>query len=263
MKAAAATIPVHVLLPVTSVTSAPTATVCIHDPTFDTRAADQISAKFFLRSGCSDDRATQVRIGMTANLWGRAQPFGSPVPLVEEMGGAVVTDSRRADLDLQAVEGNDTFEDLFQAHKGYAYRLALLLCGGDTATAEDAVSEAFAQVLPRWRAGGIDDFGAYVRRAVVNQVKRTFLRRGFQRRSEAMLDAGPSHGPEEQVVRRQTVWAALRSLPAKQRTAVVLHYYEALPVDEVAYVMGTSVGTAKSHLSRGRDRLRELLGDRP
>jgi len=174
----------------------------------------------------------------------------------------VVTDSRRV-VDLDEVERGESFEELFQAHKGYAYRLALLLCGGDSATAEDAVSEAFAQVLPRWQAGGIEDFGACLRRAVVNQVKRTFLRRGWQRRSESMLDAPPTFSPEEQVVRQQLVWSALRTLTPRQRTAVVLHYYEALPVDEVAYVMGTSVGTAKSHLSRGRDRLRDLLGEHP
>ena len=180
------------------------------------------------------------------------------------MGGTVVTGPRRAeDLDLGEVARSDTFEELFQAHKGYAYRPALLLCGGETATAEDAVSEAFAQVLPRWQAGGIDDFGAYIRRAVVNQIKRTLLRRGWQRRSEALLDLQPSYGPEDQVVRRQLLWGALRSLAPKQRAAVVLHYYEALPVEDVAHVMGTSVGTAKSHLSRGRDRLRELLGERP
>ena|SRR5947209_6244338 len=180
------------------------------------------------------------------------------------MGGAVVTDpGRTEEVHLHPVERDDSFEELFQTHKGYAYRLALLLCGGETATAEDAVSEAFAQVLPRWQAGGIDDFGAYVRRAVVNQVKRTFLRRGLQRRSEALIALQPAYGPEDQVVRRQLLWGALRSLAPKQRTAVVLHYYEALPIDEVAYVMGTSVGTAKSHLSRGRDRLRELLGERP
>jgi len=180
------------------------------------------------------------------------------------MGGTVVTGPRRAeDLDLGEVARSDTFEELFQAHKGYAYRLALLLCGGETATAEDAVSEAFAQVLPRWQAGGIDDFGAYIRRAVVNQIKRTLLRRGWQRRSEALLDLQPSYGPEDQVVRRQLLWGALRSLAPKQRAAVVLHYYEALPVEDVAHVMGTSVGTTKSHLSRGRDRLRELLGERP
>ena len=68
MKAAAATMPVHALLPVASVTKAPTATVCIHDPTLEIRAADQIRAKLRLRRGWSDDRATQVRIGTGANL---------------------------------------------------------------------------------------------------------------------------------------------------------------------------------------------------
>ena len=55
------------------------------------------------------------------------------------------------------------FEALLEVHRGPAYRLALLLCSGDVALAEDAVSQAFADVLPRWRAGGIDDFGAYLR----------------------------------------------------------------------------------------------------
>ncbi|MBV8291177.1 MAG: SigE family RNA polymerase sigma factor, partial [Mycobacterium sp.] len=79
----------------------------------------------------------------------------------------------------------------------------------------------------------------------------------------ALIDLQPSYGPEDQVVDRHVLWGALRSLAPKQRAAVVLHYYEALPIGEVASVMGTSVGTAKSHLSRGRARLRELLGERP
>jgi len=153
------------------------------------------------------------------------------------------------------------FDELYEAHRQRAYRLALLLCGGDRALAEDALSEAFIRVFPKWRGGHVEDFGPYLRRAVVNEVKRTFARRGLQRRSEPPvdLDAVTLASPEEQVVRRHLVWAALQSLPVKQRTAFVLRYYEALPVEEVADAMGTSVGTAKSHLSRGRDRLRALL----
>ena len=166
-------------------------------------------------------------------------------------------------VDLHEVERGEIFGELFEAHKGHAFRLALLLCGGETATAEDAVSEAFAQVLPHWRAGHVEDFGPYVRRAVVNQVKRTFLRRGFQRRSDSILDNRAPFATEEQIVRQQVVWDALRRLPPKQRAAVVLHYYEALPIDDVAHAMGTSSGTAKAHLSRGRDRLRLLLEERP
>jgi RNA polymerase sigma factor (sigma-70 family) len=153
------------------------------------------------------------------------------------------------------------FDELYSAHRQGAYRLALLLCGGERPLAEDALSEAFIRVFPKWNGGHVDDFGPYLRRAVVNEVKRMFLRRGLQRRSEPPLDAADVTlaSPEDHVLRRQLVWSALRSLPVKQRTAFVLRYYEALSINEVAAAMGTSVGTAKSHLSRGRDRLRTVL----
>ncbi len=58
MKAAAATRPVQAGWSVRAKTSTPSATVCIHDPMFETRAADQMSAKFRERSGRRDARAT-------------------------------------------------------------------------------------------------------------------------------------------------------------------------------------------------------------
>ena len=151
------------------------------------------------------------------------------------------------------------FEELFEVHRRPAYRLALLLCGGDAPLAEDTVSEAFAAVLPRWRAGTVEDFGAYLRRCVVNEVRRTFRRRALFRRMESQLVDSSTSAVDDDVVRRQVVWAALQKLPVKQRTAVVLHYYEALSMEDVSIVMGTTVGTTKAHISRGRDRLRLLL----
>ncbi len=173
------------------------------------------------------------------------------------MGEATLTEWRQ--LAHDQVERDDVaFGELFDEHHAGAYRLAMLVSGGESALAEDAVSEAFAQVLPRWRDGHVDDFGPYLRRAVVNQVKRAYRRRALMRRHEPMPVA--SHGShEDQIIRSQTVWAALRALPNKQRLAVVLHYYEALPLESIAAMMDTSVGTAKSNLSRGRERLRPLL----
>jgi RNA polymerase sigma-70 factor (ECF subfamily) len=57
------------------------------------------------------------------------------------------------------------------------------------------------------------------------------------------------------------VTAALRQLPAQQRAAVVLHYYADRPIREIAELMGTSSSTVAVHLHRGRNRLRDLLGD--
>src|SRR5438552_11033661 len=151
------------------------------------------------------------------------------------------------------------FEELFREHRRAAFRLAALLCGGDTALAEDTVSQAFADMLPRWRAGAVDEFGAYLRRCVVNNVGRTFRRRALLRRVQPQLLDGGVPAVEDDVVLQQVLWGALRMLPEKQRTAVVLYYYEELPVDDVAEMMGTSVGTTKPHLSRARERLAALL----
>src|SRR3954469_6033049 len=113
MKAAAATMPVHVFFPVTSVTRAPTATVCIHDPTFETRAADQMRAKFFLRSGCSDENATPGGYGGRRGLAGSraydALAVEGDAQVVEAggaQGGALhVDDALLDELDEVLVEG--------------------------------------------------------------------------------------------------------------------------------------------------------------
>lgn len=54
---------------------------------------------------------------------------------------------------------------------------------------------------------------------------------------------------------------ALRRLSVNQRAAIVLHYYEDRPVDEVAEILDCSQNTVKSHLHRGRSSLRSLLAD--
>jgi RNA polymerase sigma-70 factor (ECF subfamily) len=53
---------------------------------------------------------------------------------------------------------------------------------------------------------------------------------------------------------------ALRVLPRKQRAAVVLHHGAGYPVRDVARIIGSTPAAVRVHLSRGRRRLRELLG---
>jgi len=53
--------------------------------------------------------------------------------------------------------------------------------------------------------------------------------------------------------------AALASLPARRREAIVLRYWLDLPEREIAAAMGVSTGTVKSHVSRGLDALGEAL----
>ena len=155
----------------------------------------------------------------------------------------------------------DSFDDVYVVEQRRAYQLAYLLCG-DVATAEDAVAGAFVSVWPHWEAGGVADLGPYLRRAVVNQVISGARRRALERRERARRPRPESpRGPEELAVDRQLLKQALMSLPPRQRTAIVLRYYDDLTEADIASCMATTVGTTKAHLSRGLVALRARLGD--
>ena len=59
---------------------------------------------------------------------------------------------------------------------------------------------------------------------------------------------------------RSYLWDAVRALPEDQRLAVLLYYYEDMPVAEIARTLGIAQGTVKSRLSRARKQLKEVLG---
>jgi RNA polymerase sigma-70 factor (sigma-E family) len=155
----------------------------------------------------------------------------------------------------------DSFDDLYLAEQRRAYQLAYLLCG-NVAMAEDAVAGAFVSVWPRWDEGGITDLGPYLRRAVVNQVITGSRRRALERRERARRPAPTApRGPEDLAVDREVLKQALLNLPPRQRTAIVLRYFDDLTVADIAGCMATSIGTTKAHLSRGLAALRARLCD--
>ena len=55
-------------------------------------------------------------------------------------------------------------------------------------------------------------------------------------------------------------WAAVRSLPRQQAAVLTLHYYEDLPVADIAVVLDLAEGTVKAHLHKGRAGLARRLG---
>lgn len=160
------------------------------------------------------------------------------------------------------VPATDEFADVFAAHHPEALRLAYLVCG-DAHRAEDAVAEVFTKMYRRWRRGRIANPRAYVRRAVVNEVNSRFRRLALERR-EAQRRHGDDRGPrmpDDDAADRDEVFQALATLPQRQRTAVVLRYYADLTEADTAAAMDVSVGTVKSAVSRGLDRLRAQLGE--
>lgn len=157
------------------------------------------------------------------------------------------------------------FEGWVAARGPALLRLAFVL-SGNAADAEDVVQDALSRALPRWdRISAVEDVDAYVRRMVVNA--HTSWWRKFRRRESPAAEVitgettpGPGEGPGYDDRRR--LWAACRSLPEAQRTAVVLRFYEQLEYDEIAALTEVREGTVRSRVSRGVAVLREQLGDR-
>lgn len=125
----------------------------------------------------------------------------------------------------------------------------------DEGRAEELTQDAFVQLLRHWkRVSAYDRPDAWVRRVAVRLAIKHVTRERLRARLE-FQSAVPTLPPSGELGLLDT----LRALSAPQRAAIVLHYYEDLPVDEVARLMGCSQNTAKSHLRRGRDRMRTLL----
>ncbi|WP_165492022.1 sigma-70 family RNA polymerase sigma factor [Egibacter rhizosphaerae] len=141
-------------------------------------------------------------------------------------------------------------------------RLAWLLLG-DRELAEDAVGEALARTWRRARRGGIDNPRASLRQAIANESRSRIRRLVRERRARERRDGNDRGGraADEQVADADALGRALQRLPARQRTAVVLFYYEDFPQEEIARVMGCAVGTVNSSVSRGLERLRTELGE--
>jgi RNA polymerase sigma-70 factor (sigma-E family) len=156
----------------------------------------------------------------------------------------------------------DGFATVYAEHHRRLVRLAWLLTG-DADRAEDVVADAFVRVYRRWRRGGIDDVGAYLRTAVVNTARSGFRRQYLERAAAARRD-GDDRGVllhDERAAQHDEVWQAVQRLPRRQREVVVLRFWEDLDVAATAAVLGVSQGTVKSQTARATTRLTELLED--
>ena len=152
------------------------------------------------------------------------------------------------------------FDDYVAVRGRALLRFAYLLTG-DYHLAEDMLQEALAKVHGRWsrmRAG--HDPTAYVRTAILRQYLSWRRRRSSgETPSELSLDAPTPTDHAETLAQRDALWHALSGLPRQQRAAVVLRFYEDLDDDEICRLLGCSVATVRSHISRGLARLREEI----
>ena len=149
------------------------------------------------------------------------------------------------------------FPEFFTSQYGRLRRLGFLLTG-DWGEGEELAQEALVRVYWRWPLVRRQEHPeAYARKVLVNR-HRSLLRRlrlearHARRNPAAAFEPGPR---EELLVVRE----AIRRLPTRQRTVLVLRYHQDLPEQEVARLLRIPVGTAKSLRNRAMARLRRDL----
>jgi RNA polymerase sigma-70 factor (sigma-E family) len=149
------------------------------------------------------------------------------------------------------------FSAYVAARRAQLFRTACLLCG-DPHRAEDIVQDALAKLYANWpRVCRADNVEGYVRRVLVNS-HYSDRRRPWRRESAATwldLQLEPGIAPED----ADAVWAAVRSLPPRQRQVVVLRHIWDLSVEETAADLGISPGTVKTQTRDALASLRRSL----
>ncbi|MEU3642846.1 SigE family RNA polymerase sigma factor [Lentzea sp. NPDC034063] len=146
------------------------------------------------------------------------------------------------------------FEEFVAIASPRLLRTAFLLTR-DAGHAEDLLQTALARAWRSWnRIDG--DPEPYVRRIIVNSHATWWRRRWRGEEPTADLPERPGESPQNAVDEREWLWQALGRLPRRQRTVLVLRFYEDLTEVQVAGLLGCSVGTVKSQASKALAKLR-------
>jgi RNA polymerase sigma-70 factor (ECF subfamily) len=165
-------------------------------------------------------------------------------------GSSVVARLRAADREA----AEELFNACYPRLAGWVRRLV-----DDDETAHEIASEAFTRLLSRWT--GLDNPQSYLYMIATNLVRDHWRKAGRERRAIATLTAGPQADATYHPAQDVDVRALIEGLPAKQRSAFLLHYYGGFGVREVASMLGRPEGTVKADLYHARARLKAALGD--
>ena len=177
----------------------------------------------------------------------------------------VTTDTLLVDASLESVSGEwdaaRAVTEIYTTHYRSLVRLAVLLVR-DVATAEEVVQDSFIAMHGAWRRlRDTEKALSYLRQSVVNR-SRSVLRHRMVVDKNAPKPAPDMPSAEQgaiSLLERSAVIAALRTLPPRQREALVLKYYGDLSEAQIATAMGISRGAVKSHTARGVAALRVVL----
>jgi len=192
---------------------------------------------------------------------------GVPVFQTSAPLDAVEADTPDFELTKLAASGNiPAFELLYKRYHRRTYSLCLRMTNSQTES-EDLTQEVFIQLFRKIGSfRGESAFSTWLHRLTVNQVLMHFRRRSVKNEKTSEDGEIPEQivpGTENQakmpVLDRIALTRAIEQLPPGYKSAFVLHDVEGYEHEEVAKILGISVGTSKSQLHKARLKLRGLL----
>lgn len=158
----------------------------------------------------------------------------------------------------------ENLEELIAENQGSLFAFLYRLCG-DADVAEEVMQETFVRAIgaaKRYRPEARVSTWLF---SIAANLVRDRWRRQVRRGDALPLDDLPLPAPEttdEQALGRvdgQALRATLLRLPLEQRTAIILRYYHDLSYEEIARTMVCPVGTVRSRIHNGVERLRSML----
>ncbi len=162
------------------------------------------------------------------------------------------------------------FQTLYEAHKRRVYSICLRMVN-NTAEAEDLTQEAFLQLFRKIATfRGESAFTTWLHRMSVNVVLMKLRKKSLPEVSlDEALDPAQEDGPKRDIGKRDerltgsidrvTLERVIAELPAGYRNIFVLHDVDGYEHNEIATMIGCSIGNSKSQLHKARMKLRELL----
>ncbi len=182
---------------------------------------------------------------------------------------SVVVDPNAQDIELckLAADGSlAAFEIIYQRYHRRTYSLALRMTQSQT-EAEDLTQEVFIQLFRKIGSfRGDSAFSTWLHRMTVNQVLMHFRKRSVKNEKTSedgeipeQAVPGSINPGKMQVIDKIALKNAIAELPTGYKKVFVLHDIEGFEHEEVARMMGISVGTSKSQLHKARLKLRTLL----
>jgi RNA polymerase sigma-70 factor (sigma-E family) len=184
-----------------------------------------------------------------------------PMNVTDSIAVSAFLPEARPAASTAAWDAHQVVTEIYQTEYKSLVRLAMLLVH-DVPTAEEVVQDSFVAMHHAWRRLRDSQKAlSYLRQAVVNR-SRSVLRH------RTVVDKNaPKPAPDEPsaesgaiaAIERDQVVAALRTLPVRQREALVLRYYGDFSEAEIATAMGISRGAVKSHTARGMSALKSIL----